>query len=300
MGKKAKDKSKNMFFNPNQKSADNGSQNDFLLSIMNFMESLPYKKRQEFLNLMMKGADLAPQMSDSFEESEDLDEEEEFDDYDSEFDFQYYKESQNVKKFTLKISLKNISPSIWRKIEVPSNITLRYLSELFLMLMGWEAEHMNQFRKGNNYYAPAYQRVNELPDMFGKTRNFNQEDFIISDILQNKGNTCTWEYDFGDSWEHEIKVMAVDEYAADEPRKVVFKGGKRACPPEDCGGVWGYEDLLVLWQKMKSHKKLSSEERDRLEWYQMDKDFDPEYLDIEECEDIVKDFNEDAECAKED
>ena len=64
--------------------------------------------------------------------------------------------------------------------------------------------------------------------------------------LHEEGETIVWEYDFGDSWEHDVRLSSFEEYAEGEPRQIVFVGGKRVCPPEDCGGVRGYEKLLEL------------------------------------------------------
>ena len=101
-----------------------------------------------------------------------------------------------------------------------------------------------------------------------------------------------WEYDFGDGWEHDVRLSAVEEYAEGEPRQIVFVSGKRACPPEDCGGIWGYEELLELHERRAARKRISADERERLEWYGMDRDFDPEWLRLEECREIVEMFNE--------
>jgi hypothetical protein len=100
-----------------------------------------------------------------------------------------------------------------------------------------------------------------------------------------------WVYDFGDSWEHDVRLSSVEEYAEGEARQIVFVSGKRACPPEDCGGIWGYEDLLELNAHRAAHKRISADERERLEWYEMDRDFDPEHLDLEECREIVEAIN---------
>ena len=206
--------------------------------------------------------------------------------------FPRYREADEVRKFTVRVALKGIKPPIWRKVIVPSNISLRLFGDLILELMGWMGEHLNQFRKGDSYYAPAYQREGELPPLFDRIRNYNQEDFSLGEVLHEKGDTMVWEYDFGDSWEHEVRLSSVEEYADGELRKIVFVGGKRACPPEDCGGIWGYEELLELHEKRAARKRISAEDRERLEWYGMDRDFDPEYLSLEECCEIVEAFNE--------
>lgn len=210
---------------------------------------------------------------------------------DGEYDYPHFLPRENVQKYTLRVTLKGIKPAIYRKFNVPSNISLRHLSELLLELMGWMNEHLNQFRKYDKYYAPAYQREHEMPVLSGFARNFNQEDYTISDLLSEKGKSIEWEYDFGDSWLHEVKLSSVGEYKKEEPL-VSFVKGARECPPEDCGGIWGYQDLLKLYAKKATRKRLTEEEKGRLDWYDMADDFDPEYFDdyyaIEICEDYCE------------
>ena len=210
----------------------------------------------------------------------------------TEDDYPHYLPSADVKKYSLRITLKNIKPAIWRKVEVPSNISLRHLSELIMAVMGWSGCHMNQFRKGlDTYYEPYYQRDGDYEDFSDiRIRHFNQEEAAIGQVLQEKGKSFTFEYDFGDSWEHEVLLSSVAEYADAEPRKIRFLGGKRACPPEDCGGPWGYEELCRIAAKRASGKRLTSDERERLEWYSGDYDdcFDPELLDLNACSDATE------------
>lgn len=87
-----------------------------------------------------------------------------------------------------------------------------------------EGYHLNQFRKGDNFYAPAYQREHEMPVLFGPARNFNQEDYTLSDLLSEKGKSIEWEYDFGDSWMHDIRLSSVGEYKDGEPLVTFVKG----------------------------------------------------------------------------
>lgn len=195
----------------------------------------------------------------------------------------------DVKKCTVRVSLKGISPVIWRKFECPSNISLRHLTELISDLMGWSGGHLNHIMVGQRtFYVPSCQRDPDFGD-FGNT--LLQEDYKLSDLLVDKGQSVRWEYDFGDSWEHDIRLSSVDEYKPGEPRVIVFKGGRRACPPEDCGGIWGYGELLDLHARRKARKRLSSDEKERLEWYGIDKDFDPEEYDGNEGMEVCDYYN---------
>ena len=200
--------------------------------------------------------------------------------------------SSQVKKFTVRVSLKGFSPIIWRKFECPSNISLRHLTELMIELMGWGNVHLNQIiTSGDVRYIPCNQHNSGM--RWGEIRY--QEEYMLSDILREKGSTAIWEYDFGDSWKHEIRLSSIEEYEPDDVRGIVFKSGRRACPPEDCGGIWGYLELLELYERQKAHKRLNAEERERLEWYGLGRNFDPEYLDEEECRSICNRFSEKEE-----
>lgn len=173
----------------------------------------------------------------------------------SETVYPQYLPARQVHKYFFRFTLKGIKPAIWRKIEVPSNITLRHLGDPWNCI---------------NHY---------------------QEDFTIADLLVKKAATVTFEYDFGDSWQHDIRLSSIDEYQADEPRRINFLSGKCACPPEDCGGIWGYDELLQVLEKRKAGKRLKSEEKEYLECAGCDADYDPEYLDLEECRRIVERYN---------
>lgn len=208
-------------------------------------------------------------------------------------EYPHYLPAARVQKYTLRITLRRITPAIWRKVGVPSNITLRHLGDLILDLMGWGGWHLNQFRKGNAHYMPYYQRESSGESNFvWDCENLSQEEYTIADLLTEKGRNVMFEYDFGDGWEHEVRLSLVNEYADGEAQEIVFIDGKRCCPPDDCGGSWGYEDLLELLSKRKAGKRLSSEERERLEWFGLDKNYNPEALDLNACKRVVKEFNE--------
>ena len=213
----------------------------------------------------------------------------------TEEDYPHFLPSDDIRKYTLRITLKSIRPSIWRKVEVPSNITLRHLAELIIDVMGWSGYHLNQFRKGiDTYYEPCYQRDGDYEDFSDyRIRHYNQEEYTIAQVLADKGKHIIFEYDFGDSWEHEVRLSSIDEYKDGEPLAIRFVSGKRACPPEDCGGIWGYEELCAIHQKRVSGKRLTKDERERLEWYAgEDASFDPELLDMAACAAVADRFND--------
>jgi len=217
-----------------------------------------------------------------------------FDDLDALDDYPHFLPSNNVLKYTLRVTLRGHKPSIYRKFCVPSNISLRHLSELLIELMGWEGYHLNQFRRGSDLFAPAHQRDGGMS--FGGVREHDQEEYSIGDILVDKGKTIEWEYDFGDSWLHDVRLSSVEEYAENEPL-VSFVKGECACPPEDCGGIWGYEELLEIYSRYQKYtkgsgKRPSAEQMERLEWYGMDEYFYPNDYDIVMAREICESFGE--------
>ena len=117
--------------------------------------------------------------------------------------------------------------------------------------------------------------------MFIGDLDMDMNRYTLSDLLQEKGDKMRFDYDYGDGWEHDVWVKGIREYKADETPAIKFLKGFGACPPEDCGGVWGYEELLELTQK----KRKTAEEKERLEWYKMSKEyeFDPDVCDEDDC-----------------
>ena len=213
----------------------------------------------------------------------------------AETDYPHFRQEEPARKYTLRVTLKHIMPAIYRKFEVPSNVTLRHLADLILELMGWIGGHLNAFHIAGHDYAPAYQREDEagffLP--FDEETNHNQEDFTLAEVLSTKGKSIELEYDFGDGWLHEVKLSSVADYEEGEPQIIRFIKGERACPPEDIGGPWGYQDLLAIIEKKRARKRLTSAEKERLEWMGIEPQyFDPEEFDGEVAEEICYHFTD--------
>ena len=190
----------------------------------------------------------------------------------------------NVKKYTLRIKLRGISPSIWRKIEVPSNVKLTSLAEIIITAMGWQNEHLHQFvTKGRTEHYTTAKKDDD--DDFWSGRQLWGGDYTIGHLLKAEKEKVTFEYDFGDGWEHDVTLSKVEEYADDESHTVKLISGKRACPPEDCGGVWGYSDLC---EAMKH--PYSKHAKELKEW--LGYKFDPEEFWLEDVREEVWEFNE--------
>jgi len=137
----------------------------------------------------------------------------------------------------LKITLRYIQPPVWRRVEVPKDITLAKLHRILQVAMGWYDSHLHQFIVGKNYYGePSLDEFSEL-DLKDERK------VRLGQVLSKPKQRMVYEYDFGDGWEHDIvleKVLPPDS----NTRYPVCLEGAQACPPEDCGGVGGYENFL--------------------------------------------------------
>lgn len=205
-----------------------------------------------------------------------------------------FREGDHALEYTLRVTLKHIKPSIYRKFVVPSNITLRHLADLIIELMGWSGAHLNAYHINGKNYHPAYQMTQEYGYYGGVYDNDRrQEDYTIADVLSQKGKAVELEYDFGDGWSHEIRLSSISEYLDDEPHRIYFLKGERACPLEDIGGQWGYMDLIGIVEKKRARKRLTKEEKELLELMDIEPMlYNPEYFDSKECDYICMKFGD--------
>ena len=148
--------------------------------------------------------------------------------------------------YTLKIALNHIEPQIWRRVRLP-DVALADLHDVIQVAMGWDDYHLHEFRVGRDRYQPPPPAHKPAFGWDGADETLSTDDFHLSDVVpQGKSKKrfhFRYLYDFGDSWEHTITVEKV-EVDAEGSMLPVCLDGERACPPEDCGGVWGYPHLL--------------------------------------------------------
>jgi hypothetical protein len=142
--------------------------------------------------------------------------------------------------YRLKVTLRDVRPPIWRRFIVPDDITLLKLHELLQIIMGWTDSHLHEFAVGGiRFSRPGF----DLP-----APREDEGRFRLRDVLRKPSDRLLYEYDFGDGWEHSIVLEEILPYESRE-RYPVILGGKRVCPPEDCGGPAGYEHLLQVLAK---------------------------------------------------
>lgn len=171
----------------------------------------------------------------------------------------------------LRVDLRGSKPPIWRRLQVPGDIALRELHTVLQVAFGWDSTHMYVFDTAHGQFGVPHPDVGFRSDA----------KVTLEQVAAAPGTKLTYTYDFGDDWEHLITVEATVpcEDASIYPRCV---GGRRKAPPDDCGGIWGYQQLLEILGD-PAHE----EHRDRLEWLGIDRpgQYDPAHFDPEEVND---------------
>jgi len=172
----------------------------------------------------------------------------------------------------LKVTLRAVKPPVWRRIVVESDLTLGELAAVLEAAMGWLGGHLHVFEVDGARYG--------TPDPDWGMDELDEDRFRLDDVLPKVGMKARWEYDFGDGWEHDVLVEAISlrERRAEYP---LCLAGRRACPPEDCGGPWGYADLLEALKNPEHprHDELT-------EW--APPDFDPARFDTDETTEAMR------------
>lgn len=200
--------------------------------------------------------------------------------------------------YQLKITLNRSKPPIWRRLLVPGHCTLEELHELIQTAMGWTHSHLHQFifkcekvKPGPNmaadllrgmidFNAPRGLRYLSHPD-FELDGAEDERRVRLDDLKLEEKSKFVYEYDFGDGWEHVILVEKISESdpPLDYPQCLA---GQLACPPEDCGGMYGYYELLGILADPKH-----PEYEDYKDWAG---DIDPEHFDLDEVNQMFEEM----------
>jgi hypothetical protein len=179
---------------------------------------------------------------------------------------------QTKKIYQFKIVLEEIKPPIWRRIHVRSDISLHRLSTTILIAMGWGGGHLHQFEIDGKSYGISDDDFDSEEDML------DERGFRLDDLDQGALKSFTFEYDFGDGWRHTVELEEVLAQAKGQKYPLCISGA-RQCPPDDCGGVPGYEKFLEAIRNPKhpEHKSMK-------EW--IGGSYDPEWfcLDAVNCD----------------
>lgn len=164
--------------------------------------------------------------------------------------------------FTVKIFLYEVEPQVWRRFTVPADATFAQLHRIVQKAMGWNDEQDHQFRHGKGRHLGSV--ISNTREQVGPRDEFTDESEVtVKDFVGRRRLPIRlmYRYDFFDEWTHELVIEGKTE--GDAP---ILLGGERACPPEDCGGPFGYKECMGGFA----------------EW--MDDDYDPEYFNKDEVE----------------
>lgn len=184
----------------------------------------------------------------------------------------------NPKGYVLKIELDHTRPKVWRRFTVSSAISMSELHGLIQVIMGWENEHLYDFNT-------PIGRIDEDPSGFNES--LNAWEVSLAHVLTKAGQSMQYTYDFGDSWKHTITLEKINKTNCKQP---VVTAGKGTCPPEDCGGTWGYENLLKMMKYARKNgiESLDEKEQNQLRWYGFTDDFDPSHFDKQAVNEKLK------------
>jgi Plasmid pRiA4b ORF-3-like protein len=164
---------------------------------------------------------------------------------------------------SLKVTLRGTKPPIWRRLLVPGAMTLGALHEAIQAAMGWQGGHLHTFDIDGRQYGDR-RTVDDVAD---------ENRLTLNGVLKSGVTRFGYTYDFGDDWDHMVAIEKIQP-AIDGQAYPACVAGKRNCPPEDCGGVWGYAELLQILAD-----PAHPERAERLEW--LGEEFDPDDFSVD-------------------
>ena len=151
-----------------------------------------------------------------------------------------------MQAFQFKIQIQGIEkPSVWRQVLVPAHITFDQFHQIIQTVFGWEDYHLYQFSKSGWGSKPIY----KIPDEYDNDETTqDSRTTFLSEVFTAAKQTFAYIYDFGDNWKHHITLEKIAEMETAVP---VCLAGTGACPPEDCGGIPGYYNLIEILSNPK-------------------------------------------------
>ena len=177
--------------------------------------------------------------------------------------------------YQFKIQLKNISnPSVWRRVLVSDTCTFHDLHRIIQQVFPWGDYHMYQFSPSGYGSHPVISIPNDdVWDVSELESNMTK----LNEVFKTEKQTYTYIYDFGDDWIHKITLEKILPDTIFHPKCIKGKG---KCPPEDCGGPWGYENLLEILEHPKHE-----EYKNMREWLGLEKNekWNVEEFDLDEA-----------------
>jgi hypothetical protein len=183
-----------------------------------------------------------------------------------------------VRGFRVRLDLQGAKPPVWRRLELPGDLGLPRLHDVIQATMGWSDSHLHRFRTASDHRSPYFVTPSDLDEGEDGT----PEDGVrLDQLVAEKSDELWYEYDFGDGWDHKL---VVEEVLEQPPPTARCTGGRMACPPEDCGGPGGHEDLAAWVRSGYDVAHLPDGFDDATqarEW--LPRDWHPDHFDLEEA-----------------
>jgi len=193
-------------------------------------------------------------------------------------------------RLIVRVDLRGVSPPIWRRLDIRSDLTLDLVHAVIQAAFDWQNSHLHEFSQGRHAgwrqmkrYVPKFLLEDDMfggNDLFGMPGVEVDESTVeLGTLLAKPKDALDYQYDFGDSWDHKLRLERIREPAGEELPAICL-GGRRAAPPDDCGGIWQYQWLVEAGLD-PAHPDFG-EAREQLDWmFGEDATFDPEAFDIE-------------------
>lgn len=173
------------------------------------------------------------------------------------------KNSASKSVLSLKVTLRDTKPPVWRRLLMQGGMTLGDLHQAIQVAMGWEDSHLHAFDIDGRKYGDRH-TGDEVED---------ERRLTLNGLVKSGVSRFAYTYDFGDSWEHTVEIETTQP-AVEAKSYPACIAGKRKCPPEDCGGSWGYEHLLEVLAD-PAHPEYAEQR----EWF--GDEFDPDAFTVE-------------------
>lgn len=185
---------------------------------------------------------------------------------------------------TVRVVLDETDPEVWRRLTIPGHLHLGQVHDALQQAMGWTESHLHRFRQGQSYDDPYF--ITEF-DLSEGEEGTLETDARVDQVLREPGDLLTYEYDFGDGWTHTLILEGTQPSDATEASPAAYGlvclAGERACPPEDVGGIGGYEEVAA-W--VRGGRDASHEFDNGLTTQEMTNwlpdGWDPDHFDLDE------------------
>ena len=191
-------------------------------------------------------------------------------------------EPEGMLLYDLLITLDGAHVKVDRRVLVPGQATLRDLHAVIQLAMGWRDCHLYAFRdrSGTSYGDPALSELDFADE--SKAR--------VSEVLAERGDEVEYEYDFGDSWRHQVKLVETRHDEGLGLKGLACIGGHGVCPPEDCGGIWGYAELCesLADPRHRDHEEMAEWMREIQPASFDPSQYDPNAFDLEAANAAVR------------